>query len=261
MSGIVLVPLEEATGRDTRISVPDGVTEQLVSMFSRFWDKRAEFMSYGFAHKRGVLLSGPPGCGKSTVVDEVVARLVAAGGVAFLQTNDANVLHQGIQLIRGVEPERRILVVLEDLEQLLEYGEEDILDILDGSRSTDGIFFLCTTNNIGKLPARIVGRPGRIDRVFAVNPPGAAARVAFLRERMRLDQAEAEGFSAVTEGLSFADLREFIVSVRLFDADPAEAVRSLRATAAAAVRAESGDDDSSTDSTVELLCAPSVRPA
>lgn len=246
MTGVKIRPLEESDGRDELISLPAGIIESVMTMFTAFWKKRSQFKSLGFAHKRGVMLEGPPGCGKTVVTEAITQRAVDMGGVAVMQTTDVDMLYAIMTQIRAVEPDRPVLVVLEDLEQMVLDDEEALLDLLDGSRSFDGVFFLFTTNNVGTIPKRIVGRPGRIDRVIHVGPPETTQRVAFLQNRMSCSLDEANLFADVTGGLSFADLREFVISVRLFDNDPAATAAMLRENSATddhAARASTANEE------------------
>ena len=53
---------------DSLLTLPDGAVETLVAEFNKFWTLKENFASRGFTFKRGMLLWGPPGSGKTSAI-------------------------------------------------------------------------------------------------------------------------------------------------------------------------------------------------
>lgn len=211
---------------DSLMRLPDSKSDEVISEIERFWTLKEKFTQYGFTHKRGFLLWGPPGSGKTCTIAFVIQQMIASGGVVFLGDRPEP-LAKGMQELRQVEPNRRLVVVLEDIDTLIsKYGEADILAILDGESSVDNVMFLATTNYPENLDGRVTNRPSRFDRVVKIGMPSAEARKMYLENRKV--EGSIEQWVALTEGLSIAHIKELIVSVCCFGEDLEAASKRLQ---------------------------------
>ena len=191
--------------------------------------ERPELASaYELRAKRGVLLAGPPGTGKTTVGRALAHRLrskfflidgtVIAGTPHFYQR-----VHQVFEAARQNAP---AVVFIDDSDVIFE-GSGDmglyryLLTMLDGleSESNAQVCLIMTAMDVGSIPPALV-RSGRIELWLDMRLPDAAARTAILTERCA---ALPEGMGAVdvprlaelTDGLSGADLRRLVDDGRL----------------------------------------------
>lgn len=132
--------------------------------------------------------------------------------------------------IRHIEPDRLIVVEMEDLDSIVDENEEALLDLLDGAHQIDGVVYLATTNKIAELPDRIKNRPSRIDARVYVGPPDQACRTKYLLSKWPGSQwdARVEHIVHLTEGFSYAHLKEVVVSVGCLGHEPDESIRRLR---------------------------------
>jgi len=139
---------------------------------------------------------------------------VVGGGDVVFNVKNPNRLVQGLDIIRQVEPKRRVLAVLEDVDEMVSYDEHSLLNLFDGSAQQDGVVFLGTTNYLHKLPPRML-RTGRFDRVIEIGNPGAKGRRAYFD--MKLKGKEKNEVIAklvkATKGLNFSQMKELLVSV------------------------------------------------
>lgn len=227
---------------DDLLRLPDSKSDEVIAEIENFWTKREIFKKFGFSHKRGFLLWGPPGSGKTCTIAFVMQQMVKSGGIVFLGDCGPGLLSAGLKQFRQVEDGRPLVVVLEDIDTLIQtYGESEVLSILDGESSVSNVVFLATTNYPENLDGRVVNRPSRFDRVVKIGMPNEEARLAYLKSRnLGIDDAELARWAKMTDGFSIAHLKEVVVGVMCFDNKLEDEVKRLKAMAKAPKSGEFG---------------------
>ena len=204
-----------------------GLTDQFLKEIDDFWNRQQVFKDHGFLHRRGYLLYGPQGTGKSSIVWQVAEDVIKRGGVVFVCDNP-KFFAEGLKVFRQVEPNRPIVCVFEDIDAIIrKYGESEILSLLDGDSQVDRVINIATTNYPELLDKRIVNRPRRFDRIYKVVAPNDKVRIAFLKEKLPKKQDHALWIKK-TKGLSFAALAECLISVLCLGNPLEETVKILR---------------------------------
>lgn len=168
--------------KDNLIILPDMGAEVILDEITQFLDKKDRYRARGMVHKRGILMEGPPGSGKTSNSELLIELFISkVGGIVFVGQNVGEIA-VGLQLIRAQEPDRPIMVVLEDIDGMVRGGaEEHLLNLLDGKHQFDGVVTVATTNYLEHLPDRIANRPSRFDLVVKIGLPSPAAREAYLQ--------------------------------------------------------------------------------
>jgi transitional endoplasmic reticulum ATPase len=183
------------------------------------------YRAYGKAIGGGVLMYGPPGCGKTHLARATAGEIAAAFipvGIAdvldmWIGTSERN-LHELFETARRSRP----CVLFFDEVDALGASRADMrrsgarqlinqfLAELDGVQSSnEGVLVLAATNAPWHLDPAF-RRPGRFDRVVFVPPPDAAARAEILRIICRGKPVEAIDYAHAaqrTDGFSGADLK------------------------------------------------------
>ena len=210
--------------------LPDMATEEVLREAQSFWDSEAKYRKHGLLFKRGVLLWGQPGSGKTVTVKVLMSELIKRGGIVLLG-DDVGGIITGLKVIRGIEPSRNIIVVMEDIDEIINrYGEAIVLSVLDGEHNVDNVLNVATTNFPERLGARIVNRPSRFDRTIFVDMPGEAARREYIQKKTSdgLSSTDLQQWVQDTEKMSIAHIRELIAAVYCLNQSYPEVVDRLK---------------------------------
>ena len=221
--------------------------------FESFFERKAWFRANKLPFRRGYLLHGPPGNGKSSAIR---AMMTSRGLTAYaLRLFDSQVDDSDLdRLFELAVKNRPSMVLLEDLDRAFpKTGEtksrislQQLLNNLDGVGTGEGIVVVATANEPTILDPAILRRPGRFDRVVHFPNPSAALRQQYLQQlNPGLPPRHLKLSVEQSDGLSFAQLREVhvIAGQRAFErkADIGEgdlllAIRSMRQSTLTASR-------------------------
>lgn len=226
---------------DDLVEIDDSASLRVIRGIEQFWKSRKQFTSRGILYKRGILLWGPPGSGKTATIALLTDGLVKDGGLV-LMVQRPDVAVRALRDLRRIEPRRALIVVLEDIEEIIAArGEHDLLGLLDGEHQVDNVVHIATTNYPERLGARIVNRPSRFDEVIKVGMPSDNARRRYLLHAMRHESGafEIDRWIADTNGMSIAHLRELVVAVTCLGRPYEETIQRLKKMAVAPKAGES----------------------
>lgn len=189
--------------------------------FRQFLDARQRYESLGVAWRRGALLIGPPGNGKTHCVRALVKELQIPS--LYVQSLSSQYYTSEQMLMDVFERARRLhpcILILEDIDALVTAENQSFfLNQLDGFERNVGLMVIATTNHPDRIDPAILDRPSRFDRKYHFALPEADERRAFL-QLWQAKLAAETGWSAdsieslldVTAGFSFAYLKEMVVS-------------------------------------------------
>lgn len=223
---------------DELLEFPSKMHQSVLSSIKDFWTRKAKFKEYGFAFKRGILLHGKPGSGKSCIISLCMKYVVDElnGVIIPLQsTGDLELYSKAIpEIFRVIERERPIVIIFEDIENMCSQGshsESLLLNVLDGLDQLENVVYLATTNYIEQLKERIINRPSRFDRRIYVPFLNYDDRLFYFKNKLKASDIEINNikkWATDTEGLSIAHLAELIKSIVIFGANYKETIETLR---------------------------------
>jgi len=170
--------------------------------------------------KRGILLAGPPGTGKTTIGRALAHRLK---GKFFLIdgtfiAGTGQFYHRIVQVFEAARQNAPAVIFIDDTDVIFEESNEFglyryLLTMLDGleSESAGRICVMMTAMDVGSLPPAMV-RSGRIELWLETRLPDEEARTSILRDRIAklpapLCLTDPAKLANAAEGLTGADLK------------------------------------------------------
>lgn len=210
--------------------MPNNDISTIISEVEDFWNKKDLFKKYNVSHKRGILFTGPPGTGKSSLINILSNKLVSQDGIIFhiYDANDlAAVINVTHSIIRVIEPERPIIIIIEDIDKMANYRDESLIsNFLDGEDQIEHSVVIATTNKIQDLND-VLMRPSRFDWIIQINEPDENNR-KFYFEQKGVEGEELELWVQKTKGYTMADLKELFIAVKLLDNDLDSVLKKLK---------------------------------
>jgi len=215
---------KKGTSINDLIEFPDSSVNEVMREIDIFWKSKDKYRNFDVQYKRGILMHGPPGSGKSSIIKILIRDVIARGGIAINFTS-VDLFSEGVSILRGIHPSKPIVVIMEDIESITHREGSGLLNILDGATNyLDNIVFVATSNYPERLEERIKDRPSRFDRVIEVGLPTEEMRIIYLAHLFKnanitkaKTKASIKKWVPDTDGLTFPHLQELFLSVNLYD--------------------------------------------
>jgi hypothetical protein len=207
---------------DELFELPSKELLDIIDDIETFWKRADVFKKYGYLHKRGILLYGEPGAGKSGIIQLCTKYLIEKmSGIVINITKEEHVdmYDKMLGFFRNLEGGRPLIVIFEDIDGMASesrHTTSTILNILDGVKQINNVVYIATTNYPEKLEERITNRPSRFDRRYEILMPNMSVRESYLKNKLTeedLQKIDLENWLEKSEGLSLAHMRELVISV------------------------------------------------
>lgn len=202
---------------DAEVVLPDGVLNTIERHVVSIADHSARLLAAGQHLKRGLLLHGPPGTGKTHTVRYLMGRLPESTVIVLTGTAMRHI-GKAAELARRLQPS---LVVLEDVDLIAQdrghtpMGNPllfSLLDAMDGLGHDVDVTFVLTTNRAQELERALSDRPGRVDLAVEIPKPDADGRERLFRLYGRDVElvADLAPVVAETEGVTASFVKELL---------------------------------------------------
>ena len=195
------------------------IKTDIKNLVENFLSSKDFYVKNKIPWKRGILLYGPPGNGKTSLIKTIIANYDFKPITILAEANNESVR----QAFSYAEEQSPSLLYFEDLDSLLEKNVDtsSFLNLMDGISAKNGLLVVATANNIQKLKNSITDRPSRFDRKFEIKLPTAEMAYIYLRKWFGslLSVAKCKELSKYAEKhkFSYAYLKELYIST-MFEA-------------------------------------------
>lgn len=201
------------------VILPEEVLRRVERHTLDFSAHAARLKAAGRHLKRGILLHGPPGTGK-TFTSMYVATQLEGRTVFLLTASGIPLISQAVAMARALQP---ATLILEDVDLVGTERENqqiganailfELLNEMDGLADDADLLFILTTNRPEILEPALSSRPGRIDQAIEIPLPDKECRhrlIELYGRGLAIRSERMDEFLDRTEGASAAFIREFL---------------------------------------------------
>jgi len=193
--------------------LPDSLKKEVRSMVESFLASKDFYKEKKIPWKRGILLHGHPGCGKSSLIKTLISNYNFKP-VTIAPAPTDEMIRSAFAYAEGQAPS---LLYFEDLDSLLDRIDiSSFLNLMDGVAAKNGMLVVATANEINKLKANITNRPSRFDRKFELPLPDEKMCNQYLNKWFGkiITTAKCKSLSktALQNKFSYAHLKELYIS-------------------------------------------------
>ncbi len=230
---MTFLELAELSWKD--IAVPEEIKHAIIAHTTRFLEWAPSLEPHGVSPRRGLLLTGKPGTGK-TLVCKVLMN--TSPGITCMVAHTAYMMHPLYidELYKVAADLSPTIVVLEDIDLIGQgrlrsgYGMADALSrllfALDGVQDCRNVVTIATTNWLEILDEALKDRPSRFDRVINIDPPDAQQRrnyLNYLAHRIPLPASIVDHLVESTAGMTPAQIQEVVHCAAIESSVPPDA--------------------------------------
>lgn len=216
-------------------------TKEVTEKIDKFFAAIPKYEKYGIFPKRGGLLHGPPGTGKTTIIAEICRKYKAEGNTFILVWHTDKVEAGDVKdFLKHLQYEgvNKMILIVEDIggieiENARIRSESALLSLLDNQEKTFKvpIYIEATTNYPENFMANLTNRPNRFDDKIRVGYPKAEARVQLLKFYDKENLVDEEALTLIAskkcEEFSPAHLREIIIRSAIYDSKPSDTIKAM----------------------------------
>mgnify|MGYP001615980875 FL=1 len=231
------------------IVLPAGFRQKIEKHVIQFLTKMDEMRAKGLPTKRGLLIYGEVGNGKSSI-GKVIANEVPCSFIWVPFSADISHVYS---MARELAP---TVVFLEDLATQGGMNRRSgvsnsqlgrLLNLLDGIEENTGVVTVATENLVGNLDVALRNRPGRFDVILHLGNPAFQQREEYLHRYLpTIAAGRVRTLAQATDGFSCAHLRELVNRMIIEDFSPdmdESIILDMRETFAVGERSETFDDE------------------
>ncbi len=186
------------------------------------------FKHLGIEPPKGILLYGPPGCGKTllakALANEIGAYFIPINGPEIMSKFYGESEQRLREIFEEAEKNAPAIIFIDEIDAIAPKREEvvgevekrvvaQLLTLMDGLKERGKIIVIGATNRVDAVDPAL-RRPGRFDREIEIPPPDKRARLEILKVHTRnvplSEDVELEEIAEITHGFTGADLAALV---------------------------------------------------
>jgi len=223
-----VVPQKVKIGSVVRPILNEDLFARLSKEINQFIKKRDVYVNNNMEYKRGILLYGPPGNGKTTFIKHFLKNVKAISIICDVKSDGD--LSWVVDFTQNKEYWDKLkIIVLEDFDGIVPYYRSTILNMMDGLQSVHNTIFIATTNFPDKLDIAVVNRPSRFDSFYKIDLPNKNSRRELLEMYFKnLSPGELSEAARLTEGFTGAYFKELFIITQFENCSVFEAIEVMK---------------------------------
>jgi hypothetical protein len=197
--------------------LPERVKHLLKGSVLGFYRHRDVLRSLDIELKRGILLHGPPGTGK-TSISLYLAGCLPNFTICFISGERLLYPREVCRMARYLQP---AMIVFEDIDLVAHERNAnglatvlgELMNQIDGCEPSDQVLFVMTTNSLERLEHAVKNRPGRVDQIIEIPLPSRGERrqlLTYFARNLRLSGDNLDRLLDATDGSTPAMLKEIV---------------------------------------------------
>ena len=202
--------------------------KELTDEITHFMGKESVYKKYHLDYKRGLLLYGLPGNGKTCFIKHLLKEVDAISIIVDAKNeNDLDFVYSFLGDKDTWDYHK--IIVLEDIDRVTnEHVRSRFLNLIDGILSLNRTLFIATSNNPKNLDHALTNRPSRFDSLYEVESPNKESRTKLIRSFFpKVTEREIKEALKLTEDFRGAHFKEVFLITQLDDKNMLEAIKRL----------------------------------
>jgi len=172
------IPYEKDTTWED-LFLPENIKLDLKSLVENFLASKDFYLRNKIPWKRGILLYGKPGNGKTSIIRTIISVYNFKPVTIVPEASDDSIR----MAFNYAQEQSPSLLYFEDLDSLLDKKADisSFLNLMDGISTKNGLLVIATANEVKKLKKNITDRPSRFDRKFEIPLPNQEMAYIYLK--------------------------------------------------------------------------------
>lgn len=192
---------------------PPQLKKDIKNLVESFLASKDFYKQNNIPYKRGILLYGLPGCGKTSFIRTLISNYNFKPVTIVAGATD-DMIKEAFSYAESQAPS---LLYFEDLDSLLNRIDVSaFLNLMDGVSAKNGMLVVATANDISKLKGNITNRPSRFDRKFEIPLPNESMCVSYVTKwfgkTITVAKAKKLAKFSYTNKFSYAHIKELYIS-------------------------------------------------
>jgi hypothetical protein len=204
----------------------DNIFEEINKDIDSFFENEKFYTENNLAFKRGILLYGPPGNGKSSAIKQILLENPDKVGIIM----DHRLIEDSLsKFLSTVTKGRDKIIIIEDIDSISEYERSTFLNFLDGVEGLERSFVIATTNYLSKLDPAIANRPSRFDKTYHFGIPNITTRGKIVKRYFKdLSDEKIKEAAKLSDKFSGAYIKELFIQCGTQKIDILEAIEKIK---------------------------------
>jgi SpoVK/Ycf46/Vps4 family AAA+-type ATPase len=216
-------------------------TKDVTDRIDKFINAIPKYKKFGIFAKRGILLHGPAGTGKTTIIAESARKYAELGDTFILLWHTDKIEAGDVKdFIKHLQYEgvNKMILVVEDIggieiDNARIRSESALLSLLDNQEQTFKVptLILATTNYPENFMGNLTNRPNRFDDKIRVGHPTSEQRAVLLQFYDKDNVVDEDAISAIKDKkcneFSPAHIREVIIRSAIYELSPSQVIKDM----------------------------------